>query len=389
MSRRTIMIVALAAVVTAGLAFTAGRVTSPEQRAATAAPPTPTTPTAQLEMRSVHPAVHGRGEVVYPAPTSVRLPAQGDGADVVTGVTVVKGRKVSPLDVLVEVVGHPVLAIECAFSGYRDVRIGDSGPDVRAVKASLSKAGKPVSTGPKITASDMSMLESIVQADGYALPRAASPGDAAPNGSSGSAGESGGPASSGGAAGNPTPYLPGGWWAGIATLPATVVSPGPVVGESLSESERRLTVSTGAPSLSFTPQYPIEGTVPRGSRVSFEPDTGKNPAWASQLIKDATGALTTAGEPAPMVLRTGEELGRALVGVVGKATLTPPGSDRVLTAPITALRVGKGGEVVVVLVDGQTRREVPVIPGDEANGWVEISADDDRLLAGATVELAS
>ena len=72
---------------------------------------------------------------VLPAPTGEGL------SQVVTGVHVSAGDVVGSGDLLVEISDRPLVALHLAFPLFRDLHVGDTGSDVRAVQEALVRAG--------------------------------------------------------------------------------------------------------------------------------------------------------------------------------------------------------------------------------------------------------
>lgn len=72
---RWVALATVIGVVTLSLVFLAGRMTSPAQRAADAAPPALTPATATIEMRSVATTIYARGSVGYAGAVQLTLPS--------------------------------------------------------------------------------------------------------------------------------------------------------------------------------------------------------------------------------------------------------------------------------------------------------------------------
>ena len=114
---------------------------SPQQRAADAAGPKPTTLTVAVRRRVLTDTVVMRGTVQ--AQQTVDLTPSADSAEsaIVTGVRVSPGASVKAAQVLIEVAGRPVFALPGAQPMYRDLRPGMSGTDVAQLQAALSGLG--------------------------------------------------------------------------------------------------------------------------------------------------------------------------------------------------------------------------------------------------------
>lgn len=136
---------------TAGVAA-AGRVVSPREAAARREPPEPGVITAPVEMRIVRNVVVTRGEVVYEGAADIALSTAGlESNPVVTGQVPRVGDTVEAGQVILQVVGRPVVALPGSVPTYRTLSPGSAGPDVLQLKAALVGLG----LDPGNTASDL------------------------------------------------------------------------------------------------------------------------------------------------------------------------------------------------------------------------------------------
>jgi putative peptidoglycan binding protein len=115
-------------------------VRSPQQVAASTRAPQPSLLTSVVERRVLESTLVTRGQVA-PATTIEITPAAAQGAavQVVTAVAVRPGDQVRPGRVLLAVSGRPVIALAGAVPAYRDLKPGDSGPDVAQAQAALRR----------------------------------------------------------------------------------------------------------------------------------------------------------------------------------------------------------------------------------------------------------
>ncbi|MEJ3747873.1 peptidoglycan-binding protein [Actinomycetes bacterium KLBMP 9797] len=141
--RRGVLVVAIGSAVlsTSGLVASTF-VRSPQQTAASARAPQPSLITAVVERRVLESTLVTRGQVA-PATTIEVSPvtAQGATIQVVTAVRVRPGDEVQTGRVLLAVSGRPVIALAGAVPAYRDLKPGDSGPDVRQAQTALRRLG--------------------------------------------------------------------------------------------------------------------------------------------------------------------------------------------------------------------------------------------------------
>ncbi|WP_312171737.1 peptidoglycan-binding domain-containing protein [Microbacterium sp.] len=115
---------------------------SPTQRDAATAPPTSGPVLATVSTGNLVRQTDFSGSVVPENEESLSL-AIPSGAlrSVVTGRPVTQGMTVNTGQVLTEVNGRPVFVVQSAFPFYRDVGLGDQGPDVVAIQETLKHLG--------------------------------------------------------------------------------------------------------------------------------------------------------------------------------------------------------------------------------------------------------
>lgn len=118
-------------------------VKSPQQVLADSAPPEAAPVTAPVERRVLASTLVTRGTVVAATSMEVTPVVAGAGAQVVTAVHVKPGDEVTGGQVLVAVSGRPLIALPGEVPAYRDLKPGDSGPDVEQLRATLSALGFP------------------------------------------------------------------------------------------------------------------------------------------------------------------------------------------------------------------------------------------------------
>lgn len=146
--QRMVAAVLAGVVVTSGAGWAAGsKMRSPAQVAADTAPPEASLITAGVEKRTLSSAVTTRGTVRYGEPQTVSLAASslgsgggGGGANLVTKPPE-KGKELTETTVALEVAGRPVNILQGELPMYRDLRPGDTGPDVRQLEEALARLG--------------------------------------------------------------------------------------------------------------------------------------------------------------------------------------------------------------------------------------------------------
>lgn len=143
--RRWWWLVAAATLIAATLTgWLIGRwVQSPEQVAASAAPPDPSWVTTPVERRILSQTVIARGDVRPQASLVVMPPVSVEGEPVVTAIGVAVGDEVAEGQRLMEVSGRPVFVLAGDVPAYRSLRPGMVGVDVEQVQAALIRLGCP------------------------------------------------------------------------------------------------------------------------------------------------------------------------------------------------------------------------------------------------------
>ena len=147
---------------------------SPEQIAAQSSPPPPSVITAEVTEGDLGEEITLRATVQLSNQEQVRLPA--DAADVVTEVPVGIGSEIAAGTVVSEVNGAPVFALPGEFPFYRDLRLGDSGPDVRMLQQALTAAGRSVEDDGTFGHGTASAVRWLYDTRGYVAPTSAADG---------------------------------------------------------------------------------------------------------------------------------------------------------------------------------------------------------------------
>lgn len=133
-------VVAVAALV---VGLVTGRfITSPAERALSAAAPPRTTLTDQVRSSVVSQTVSVGGSLTPGNVTNVDLSGNsGDSQGFITGVRVAIGQQVNAGTVLIEVSGRPVIVLPGAIPAYRTLTPGVAGPDVAQLQEALRTLG--------------------------------------------------------------------------------------------------------------------------------------------------------------------------------------------------------------------------------------------------------
>jgi hypothetical protein len=104
--------------------------------------------TAPVERRVLESIQPTRGTIFSPAQATVIAPAAAEGqfAVVATGLPLPKGAQVTAGAVVAELNGRPTIVLPGAIPFFRDIRPGDTGPDVEAVQGALQAMGHGIPT---------------------------------------------------------------------------------------------------------------------------------------------------------------------------------------------------------------------------------------------------
>lgn len=142
MDRRAVLaVVAAVAIVAAVIGWVAGqRIQSPAEVAADAAPPAPSLITVPVELRTLSQNVVVRGTIT-PSDETELVVASVDGESVVTGLPKDTGDLIAEGDVIIEVAGRPVIALEGPLPAFRNMIPSLEGPDVRQLEEALVRLG--------------------------------------------------------------------------------------------------------------------------------------------------------------------------------------------------------------------------------------------------------
>ncbi|MGH3498220.1 MAG: hypothetical protein ACRDP1_12235 [Nocardioidaceae bacterium] len=143
---------------------------SPAQQALDTQPPGKSVITAPVTSRASTGQVVTRGTIAVGQTVSVGPVQASTPVSVVTGVFVASGQTVRAGRRLIEVSGRPVFLLQGAFAAYRDIRIGERGPDAAEVNRALSRIGLPALKGSTFTAGTSSALAELYRRFGYASP---------------------------------------------------------------------------------------------------------------------------------------------------------------------------------------------------------------------------
>ncbi|MGF1599767.1 MAG: peptidoglycan-binding protein [Acidimicrobiales bacterium] len=172
MDRRAILVaVAVIAVVAGAVGWVAGqRIKSPAEIAAEQAPPEPSLITVPVELRTLSQNVVVRGTIRPSDETALQPPAV-NGETVITRLAKEPGDEVAEGDVLMEVAGRPVIALQGELPAFRNLIPTLEGPDVRQLEEALTRLGyAPGTVDESYTADTASAVAALYRDAGYSPP---------------------------------------------------------------------------------------------------------------------------------------------------------------------------------------------------------------------------
>lgn len=165
-----IAVVLIVALIGAGFWF-AAQFQSSAQQEADAKAPAPGPVFAEVAQGSLAGEVGFTGQAGPSTQTPVTvLPVADASLTVVTGRPLETGATASSGQVLTEVNGRPLFGVQSAFSFYRDLGVGDRGPDVEALQAALVARSYPLNADGRFGGETATAVKRWYQDNGYEVP---------------------------------------------------------------------------------------------------------------------------------------------------------------------------------------------------------------------------
>lgn len=403
-------------------AFALGRLRSPDQVAADAQPPPPSLVTVAVEERDLTDHFVTRARPDTGSTLIVRLAAASTPLSVVTALPITVGTEVREGQLLAEVSGRPVFVFGGSFPAYRDLRGGDSGPDVRQVQEALVRLTYLTEISGRVDADTQDALVGLYGDRGYVPAPGADPAETVAAEQALDDAEQAVQAAETGLADAR---------AGVAdtvnreraAAEEAIDAAEEALADAEDAEERALAAlgrarSLGGPSLPLS-EIVVLVELPTtlavldlvvGTDVTLETSVLGFAATASQLVADVPAdvavrfpvgspataeigsatvplVVASAGVPTedvagtvPLYLRAADE--QASLETGGGSVLldigAPPGSSPVaLAVPLTAVFSRPDGSEFVTVVEGGTQRDLTVRTGATALGWVGVVAVGD------------
>jgi peptidoglycan hydrolase-like protein with peptidoglycan-binding domain len=375
--RRRIMllvIVALVIVAAAGALVLTTQIKSPAEQAAQTKPPAQTELTATAQRTVLTTTVLAQGVVGAPAEVSPSIIGSDAGAaggqnvqQIVTRVFARRGSTVSQGTVLLEVAGQPFFVLQGTVPAYRDLEPGESGEDIVELQEDLESLGYSVGDDSSgvFGAGTAAAVSAFYTGIGYRAPQITS-----------------GPKASRGA------MIPLGEYSFVPRLPATLVTLGATVGQSVKSSG--LTLALGSPVIDGQLSPSDSKLVRPGMQVTItEPGTGITvPGRVTSVSQvTATKASISGGLYVKLGVQADRPLPMSLVGQDVSLTIAAArSSGPVLAVPEAAVFAGANGATYVTRVTGTGLVRVPVRVAMSASGLLQvIPAQPGALTAGDRV----
>lgn len=152
----------------------AGQFTSSQQRESAAEPPPPSPITVEVVEGDLTDSVSVSARFVREFTDDLIVKMSGE-ITVVTAQPASVGESVGAGEVVLEVSGRPVFLMPGAFPFYRDLVVGDSGPDVSQLQSGLAAAGHPVTVDGRFGPETVGAVTALYRAAGYSLPKGETP----------------------------------------------------------------------------------------------------------------------------------------------------------------------------------------------------------------------
>ena len=424
-------------------------IVSPATLAARTEAPKPGPVMAPIESRVIENTVVLRGEVAYADSVAVTVDAAGGEAKaVVTGQVPEVGAVLKAGNVALEVAGRPVIVLPGELPAYRSLSIGMRGPDVTQLKQALSSLGyasgdlnsdtfdwdtaaglgalyeqlgytaatggeesREQLKGAERGVRDANVSVAAAQAALDEARAAKAPSVTSEQAALNAAWESLNDAQEalGEAQAAVLPTLPAGEALFLAGLPRRVDEVSVKRGDVLSGSP--MSVSGATLSISGTVSKQDAELLSEGAIAEFAgPDGAALTAKVTKISAPKSGGNSEGGESGGGGGNGGGDAGAgrhtvelepvdlsgdqidALRGTNVRLRIPVASTDgEVIAVPIAALSAGSGGEDRVELLldirDGHNAETeiIPVEAGLAADGFVEISSDDERITEGAKV----
>ncbi len=298
------------------------------------------------------------------------------GTPVVTSVHASTRDTLAPGEVPLTVAGRPVIVLSGSFPAFRDLRLGDMGPDVEQLQEAL--------TGLRFAASDEQVVSGILDEqtarlvnelyNGLGYQPARNIGD------------------------DPDLLLPAAEVAFVANLPSTVVASPPEVGSVLAPDTTMFVVSSSRLVLDCPLTASQNLLLSEGLAAVIDTTEGPQLTGTTErttIVESGYAAGSTIDDTSRVRVVLAQDAPVSLLGTTARVTVRlRGGEEQVLSVPSTALVTHSDGTTTVtVLNESGASVRVPVTVGASVGGWVAVEGEGidpgDTVLLGDHPELVS
>lgn len=336
--RRAFATLVVVAVLAMTLGVVVGRtIRSPAQKVIDTQPPPYTRITARVLAPEAKGTVVARGKVSVGQTIAVGPIQSSSALSVITNVFVKPGERASAGTRLIEVSGRPIYLLPGAFPAYRDLKVGESGPDAKQLNAALRTLGFSAPEADTYTRESSQALAALYARHGYTAPTAGS--------------------------------FDRREFVFAANLPGTVTNVGAAVG-SVASQENLVTLSSGQSRVTATVPSTMSETIKPGGEAAIDLDgSGKTTSAIVESVRPAIPATSTT-----VVLVPSEDIPHSLNGADVRVTITQKLAESTgVSVPVSAVYSQPDGRTVVLLLDGSDEHVIPVQVGAVTNGMAAVS----------------
>lgn len=319
---------------------------SPAQRDARAKPPPLGNVFEKVNRGPLEDVASGSGKIEFTKTASLTIATVPANA-VVTAAPARRLQAVGSGSVITEINGRPLYLLAGEFDFYRDLKVGDKGPDVRQLQQGLQTAGYFASADGEFGKSTLSALKRMFADDGYTVLQDSLPlSEVVVNAS-----------------------LPG----RLVAVPR--VGSHPVAGEAFAK------LSAGVLRVIVQVDGPVAARLESGMEATVTAGAGSRPVRGSvESVRDGADGLSS------VIVSTKRPLSDRLAGEIAVAqfTLSRVAGDALLV-PSRAVATDSTGSASVMVRDGADLRRTQVTVLGEQTGVTALSLDNTDLKAGDDV----
>jgi hypothetical protein len=378
--RRVAAVTATSALLVTGVGATllSDRLMSPQQAAASAQPPARGPVTTPIENRALETDVVTRGRLTSAGSFTVRPAGELIGQDsVVTRVAVHVGQHLTDGQLIADVSGQPLFAAPLPFPLYRDLSVGDTGPDVTALGDVLRRAGLVTGRHDRVNPALIGAVATLLRRNGYAAAAAGistvSPRDGVET--------SAAAAPADGVSAGTQQTIARRWFQQVPATSATVAGVGVRVGTVLSSADEGLfTLRSGRALVVALLDPARRGSVRVGTRAVVSDDSsGISVRGVVRAVGTSVQTQPSGDAGLPVTVDITSDLSSGVAGRLSatdlRVSFTSGETGRVLAVPTSAVYTDVTGTSTLRRVDGTL---LTVTVGSCESGWCPVRGDGVR-----------